>query len=118
MASESGVERRSPGFDFSRSIEALWEENAPNAGIAILEGWPGLFGIVLISLVDHWLLTRGSNLGSAASTKEEWWINTVVKVADPVKTVRLLKELAYRYCRMVSLQSFSALALSEAGCRR
>ena len=53
IASESGVERRRPGFAFSRSIEALVEENAPNAGMAILEVWPDLFGIELMSAIDH-----------------------------------------------------------------
>jgi|SRR2546423_265661 len=43
-ASESGVERRRPGFAFSRSIEALLAEKAPNAGMLVLEGCPGLFG--------------------------------------------------------------------------
>lgn len=40
-----------PGFAFSSSSEALLFENAPKAGMAILEVWPGLLGSVVIAVV-------------------------------------------------------------------
>lgn len=50
IASESGVERRKPRFAFSRSMEALLAEKAPNAGMAILDGWPALFDPVFMAV--------------------------------------------------------------------
>lgn len=50
-ASESGVDRRSPGFDFSNSSDAegCCEPNAPNAGIALRGVKPDLCDAPLIA---------------------------------------------------------------------
>lgn len=51
-ASESGVDRRIPGFDFSKSrdAEGCWELKLPNAGMPALGATVALLEVVLIAI--------------------------------------------------------------------